>query len=271
MAEVLDLDAEVLAGFLDDVTAQAAQLADGPVRRVVDLGAGTGAGTLALLRRFPGAHVDAVDSSAELLARLEARAAALGLAGQVRTVLADLDAGWPDPGGSGAEGPDLVWASSSLHHLADPARVLAAVAGALRPGGLLVVVELSAFPRFLPEDAGVGRPGLEERLHAALDAQRAEELPHLGADWGPRLTAAGLAVVAEREVAIELAEPLPVAVGRYAQASLRRLRDGVADRLAADDRAALGALVDGSGPGSLLRRGDLTVRTARSVWIARRP
>ena len=41
--------------------------------------------------------------------------------------------------------------------------------------------------------------------------------------------------------------------------------------MSADDLATLDTLIDSDGPDSVLRRGDLTVRTARTVWIARRP
>src|SRR3979490_51146 len=51
---------------------------------------------------------------------------------------------------------DLVWASSSLHHMADPDRVLTEVFGTLRPGGLLAVTEMGSSPRSPP--ARVGRP-----------------------------------------------------------------------------------------------------------------
>jgi ubiquinone/menaquinone biosynthesis C-methylase UbiE len=61
-----------------------------------------------------------------------------------------------------------VWAASSLHEVADPDRVLSNVYAALHAGGLLVVVEMDDLPRFLPDDVGLGRPGLEARCHAAL-------------------------------------------------------------------------------------------------------
>jgi hypothetical protein len=37
------------------------------------------------------------------------------------------------------------------------------------------------------------------------------------------------------------------------------------------DLAALDTLIDSHGPDGVLRRGDLAVRTARTVWAARRP
>ena len=140
----------------------------------------------------------------------------------------------------------------------------------LQPGGLLAVAEMGSLPRFLPDDPGFGRPGLEERCQAARAEKHASEMPYLGADWGPHLTAAGFTLEAERSYAIDLAPPLPAAARRYAQATLRRLRSGLENQLSGQDLAALDALTDGDGPGSVLRRGDLTVRATRTVWAARR-
>jgi SAM-dependent methyltransferase len=267
MAELLELDAEVLHSYLSEVMAWVQELASGlPPRRILDLGSGTGTGALALAQRFDEAEVIAVDLSAPLLDRLRDKARQLGLGGRVRTVQADLDAAWSTVGPV-----DLAWASASLHHLADPGRVLTEVFHALRPGGLLVVAELDSFPRFLPDDLGFGRPGLEARCHAILAAGLAGELPHLGSDWGPRLTLAGFTVEARRPFAIELTPPLPASAGRYAQASLRRIRSGLDDRLSAGDLATLDTLIDSHEPGGVLRRGDLTVRAARTIWAARRP
>jgi len=70
MAELLDLDAEVLHTYLSEVTARIHELAaDAPRRRILDLGTGTGTGTLALLERFEGSAVTALDISARLLHR----------------------------------------------------------------------------------------------------------------------------------------------------------------------------------------------------------
>ena len=264
LAELLDLDAEVLHSYLSGVIGWVHELAAAaPPGRILDLGSGTGTGALALARRFGGAAVIAVDVSAPMLDRLRARARELGLDGRIRTIQADLDAGWPPTGPV-----DLVWASSSLHHLADPGRVLAGAFAALQAGGLLAVAEMDSFPRFLPADLG---PGLEERCHAALAGSLAHEVPDLGADWGPRLRQAGFTVEAERTFAIDLRSPLPAAARRYAQLSLERIRSALDGRISERDLAMLGSLLDGGGPGSLLRRDDLSVRTTRTVWVARRP
>jgi SAM-dependent methyltransferase len=267
MAELLDLDAEVLHSYLSEVTAWIRRLAaDPPPRRILDLGSGTGTGTVALLERFDQADVIALDLSAEMLHRLSSKARVLGVADRIRTVQADLDTAWP-----AIDAVDLVWASSSLHHMADPDRVLAGVFATLRPGGLLVVAEMASFPRFLPDDLGLGRPGLEARCHAVLDERQAVELPHRGSDWGPRLSRAGFTIEAERPFVIDLSAPLPTASGRYAQASLRRIRSALDGRMSADDLAVLDTLIDSDGPDGVLQRRDLAVRTARTVWAARRP
>lgn len=264
LTELLDLDAEVLHAYLSGVIGWLGELAgDRPRRRILDLGSGTGAGALALAGRFGEADVIAVDVSAARLDRLRARARELGLDGRIRTVQADLDAGWP------ATGPvDLVWASNSLHHVAAPDEVLTGVFTALQPGGVVAVAELDSFPRFLPPDLGAG---LEERCHAALAESMAHQLPELGSDWGPRLRKAGFMAGAGRTFTIDLAPPLPPAAGRYAQLSLQRLRAGLDGQISAADLATLDQLLDGDGPGSILRRDDLTVRATRTVWVARRP
>ena len=130
MAELLDLDAEVLHSYLSEVTAWIHELAaDLAPRRILDLGSGTGTGAFALLERFEEADAIALDISAQLLHRLRGKARVLGVADRVAAVQADLDAAWP-----AIDTVDLAWASSSLHHMADPDRVLTEVFAALRDG-----------------------------------------------------------------------------------------------------------------------------------------
>ena len=138
-----------------------------------------------------------------MLELVRAKARDLGQSDAIQTVQADLDTQWP------AVGPvDLAWASASMHHLADPDRVLGEIFGAIRPGGLLAVAELSSFPRFLSGDLG---DELEERCHAVLDEARARDLPHIGDDWGTRLAKAGFTVEQNRTFTIDLTPPLPAA------------------------------------------------------------
>jgi SAM-dependent methyltransferase len=58
--EILDLDAEVFAEHIAAITEWLP--IQTPPRQIIDLGCGTGAGTFALLDRFPEAQVTAVDA-----------------------------------------------------------------------------------------------------------------------------------------------------------------------------------------------------------------
>jgi SAM-dependent methyltransferase len=264
---LLDLDAGVLREYWSAALAWVRQAADrGARHRLLDLGAGTGTGSIGLAQRFAGAEVIAIDVSPASLRRLCEKALDLGLAGRIRTVEADLDAGWPDVGSF-----DVTWASMSLHHFADPTRVLRDVLAATRPGGLIAAAELTEPLRFLPDDLGFGSPGFEARAVATLGAAHAETMPTLGSAWAPRLTDAGWTVVDERDFVIDLDPPRHPGAARYARAWFARLSDGFADRLEPDDRATLAALLDEPGQRGPLERTKLHIRGTRTVTLARRP
>jgi SAM-dependent methyltransferase len=198
---VLDLDAEVFGAQLGEILdAVLASTARRTPLHVVDLGAGTGTGTRLLRERFPDARVTAVDNSPEMLERLRH--------GAFDVHRADLDDGFPALGAV-----DLVWAASSLHHVADPASLLVGVREALTPNGVLVVVELDGLPRFL---AG---PGDEDEAHAAAAAAGWNHHP----DWTPVLRGAGFTVT--RTSVVGTAADTPSA-RRYAQAWFDRFRAG---------------------------------------------
>ena len=110
--------------------------------RVLEVGCG--AGELAAVLAGRGARVDAVDRSAEMVALARARVPA-----GVRVTQADvLDLALP-PGGY-----DAVVGSAVLHHL-PLEEALAALAAAVRPGGVLAMPALprADLPRELPVEA----------------------------------------------------------------------------------------------------------------------
>lgn len=265
LAELLDLDAVVLGAYWAEVTAWVRRLCAGmPRRRILDLGAGTGTGTIALAHRFRGAEVVALDVSERMLARVRRKAFDLDLADRVRTLHADLDQAWP------AVAPvDLVWASMSLHEMGDPDRLLGDVLATIRPGGLLAVAEMDGPMRFLPHDLGVGSAGLEERCHAAMSASSGHVVP-FGSDWAPRLEEAGFALVDKHVFDLHAALPHP-ATGRYAQLWFARLRTHLADQLSQEDLSTLDRLLDHEGAEGLVHRPDLVVSGTRTAWVARRP
>jgi len=65
---------------------------------------------------------------------------------------------------------------------------------------------------------------------------------------------------------IVLQPPLPPAAVRYAQLTLHRAQENLDGKLDAGDFAELGVIAAG-----IPDRDDLTVRTSRTVWLARRP
>ncbi|MFB8266785.1 class I SAM-dependent methyltransferase [Streptomyces sp. NPDC055955] len=268
LAELLDLDAKLFAPYLAASMrriAEVAEVAAGDVKRIVDLGAGSGTGTFALLKQFPSAQVTAVDSSAHMLERLTRTAAARDLDPRVHPL--EADAGTSLPGVTDA---DLVWASASMHHMDDPAATLDIIFKALRPGGVLAVAELDGMPRFLADDAVPERPGLEGRCREVLTTLHDEGVPHMGADWGALLTSAGFTLEEERTESLELRPEAESSAGLYAHGTLSRIRGALVGRIDPADLEALDALVNG-GPADVRHRDDLVVRSTRQLWIARRP
>jgi tRNA (cmo5U34)-methyltransferase len=111
-------------------------LRGGSVRRVLDLGAGTGLMSEAVLERYPAAELVLLDGAAEMLGQARERLPA------VTTIVADLRDELP-------AGPfDAVVSALAIHHLEHPAKreLLGRVRDLLRPGGVFVNAEHVAGP-----------------------------------------------------------------------------------------------------------------------------
>lgn len=128
------------AGAADHINARIADLAGlllpGPPDRVLDMGCGVGGTLLHLARRWPDAALEGLTLSAEQVRIARALAARRGLAGRVQVRQAD----FLHPAAA-RQPADLVLAIESHVHAPSAAAFLAAAARALRPGGLLVVVD----------------------------------------------------------------------------------------------------------------------------------
>lgn len=98
---------------------------------VLDVGAGTGRDTAALLERLPRGRVIAVDGSVAMLNRLRARLAGTGPE-RLTVLQADLTAPLPV-----AEPVDAAFSVATLHWLPDHEQVFRSLAAVLRPGALL--------------------------------------------------------------------------------------------------------------------------------------
>ena len=258
-AQLLAHEAKLSAPITDDAISAAATALAGSPSTILDLGAGTGAGAIALAQRFPQAQIHSLDVSAELLESLSTAAAASGVADRVHGHQVDLDAEWP------AELPtevDLVWAAMSLHHLGDPARALQQAFTALRPGGVLALTELADAASLQPADLSSGDPDLAARLLGASLGHG-----HHGAtDWSDALAAAGFAAIQQHEHTVT-ASGRSADGARYLAMRLQIHRDQLADDASSDDRASVDAAIGALDAGT----SDLSFTAGRAVWVAARP
>lgn len=114
-----------------------------PAMRVVDLGAGTGYFTVRLARAVPQGRVFAEDIEADMVRYLGERAGKEGLA-NVEAVQGAAD----DPKLPGEL--DVAIMVDTYHHVDGPVAFFGKVRAALKPGGLLAIVD---FKKDAPDDA----------------------------------------------------------------------------------------------------------------------
>ncbi|MEV4714282.1 methyltransferase domain-containing protein [Micromonospora sp. NPDC049374] len=187
---------------------------------VLDVGGGTGGFAVPLARA--GHRVTVVDASPDALAALSRRAAEAGVAGRVRAVQGDADAlaGLIEPASV-----DLALCHAVLEVVDDPAPVVSALAGVLRPGGAASVLvagraaavlgramngHLDVAATLAADPAGAA--GTRDTLRRRFDVEGAAAL----------LTAAGLTVEEIHGVRV-LADLLPAAVADGQAAALVEL------------------------------------------------
>ncbi|MFI6444235.1 class I SAM-dependent methyltransferase [Kitasatospora sp. NPDC050543] len=289
-----DIDWEVMASLLENngelqlpvLRRIAAQLSDllgreHAVRRILDIGSGPGVMTCVFAEAFPDAEAVAVDGTPGLLERALARAERLGLGGRVAVRHAELpeglDGGDRHGEGGGLGTADLVWSSKAVHHLGDQQDTLDALAGVLRPGGVLAVAEGGLPMRFLPRDIGIGRPGLQARLDAVhehwFEIMRTE-LPgstSVVEDWPAMLGRAGLTGVGSFTSLLDLPAPLGGTARAFLHGHLTRLREAMSESLAPEDVATLDVLLDPEAAEGILRRPDAFLLSATTVHTGVRP
>lgn len=145
--------------------------------RVVDAGCGVG-GTVFYLHARVGGQYDGLTLSEIQRARAAREAERRGLSGSCRFHVRDYDADLLD---LAADGADLVVAIESLAHAKSPARSIANLARAIRPGGRLAIVDdvprdelAMADPDFVAFRSGWACSGIagDRTLADALDAAR---------------------------------------------------------------------------------------------------
>jgi SAM-dependent methyltransferase len=235
----------------------------------VDVGSGAGGMASALLDAVGDAGtVVVVDGAPELLA--VARQHAWRPGHHVVAVHADLEDG--SLGDALKHRPvDLVHASAVLHHLDDEVAAISALASVVRPGGRVAVVEGGLVNRFLPDDCGIGEPGLEHRLMVNRDewfwseVRPAEATVRTGRGWNALLAEAGLVDVATRAFLLDLPPPLGEHARQVVRGILERELERSAERISADDQTTLRRLLDDDDPLAVMQRDDVYVLGVRTV------
>jgi ubiquinone/menaquinone biosynthesis C-methylase UbiE len=114
-----------------------------PDAKIADLGAGTGYFAIRFAAAAPEGRVYAVDIEPNMVEWLTQRAADEGHANLEAVLGEPSDPKLPEP-------IDLVFMCNVFHHLANPQVYFEAVAGSLRPGARVVIVD---FRKDAPEDA----------------------------------------------------------------------------------------------------------------------
>jgi ubiquinone/menaquinone biosynthesis C-methylase UbiE len=162
--------AAVNAQFVADFLA-----AHGPCRggELLDVGTGPARIPIALCRADPHAWVLGIDLAEHMLQCARRNVAEAGLSGRIRCQRADAKV-LPYPEGTF----EAVLCNTIVHHIPEPARVLAEMARVVAPGGTLFVRDLARpdtaedVARLVEQYAGAESPAaralFEASLHAAL-------------------------------------------------------------------------------------------------------
>jgi SAM-dependent methyltransferase len=134
---------------------------------VADVGAGTGYFSFRIAERVPDGKVLAVDIQQEMLDIVEARKAD-GAPVNVETVL-----GNEQNPNLAASSVDVILIVDAYHEFSYPYEMGTAMARALKPGGLLVLIEYRAEDRSVPI----------KRLHKMSEQQAKREMAAVGLEW----------------------------------------------------------------------------------------
>ena len=148
-----------------DLLIQALPLKENSI--VADVGAGTGYFSFRIAQRVPDGKVLAVDIQQEMLDIVEARKAD-GAPANVETVLGNEQN--PNLAPSSV---DVILIVDAYHEFSYPYEMGTAMARALKPGGLLVLIEYRAEDRSVPI----------KRLHKMSEQQAKREMAAVGLEW----------------------------------------------------------------------------------------
>jgi SAM-dependent methyltransferase len=249
------------------------RLVRGDEQVLVDVGCGAAGMALALAAARPDARVVALDAEPAMIDVAQERSRESGIS--IEAAVCDVvDAA--QLASAVGDAADLVWAGHVLHHATDQQAAVDNLAALLRPGGRLAVAEGGLTGRYLPWDVGVGRPGLEIRLHEAGSRRmEAEHAAHgtarMAYGWNLALARAELVDVGVLNTLVERSAPLEDTDLDNALEVLSSRVEWFSDYLDAEDQATWEALLDPDSPTWLGTRHDLYHLEVNSVHIGRKP
>ncbi len=195
---------------------------------VLEAGCGTGAQTVALAQRSPGARITAVDVSAVSLAEARARIAAAGI-GNVEFRQADLLAA-PFPPASF----DYVFLCFVLEHLPDPAAALAALRPVLRPGGTITAIEGDHGSTYFHRESEAARAAIACQVELQ---RRAGGDANIGRRLYPLLAGAGFGAVRVSPRMVYVDASRPALVNGFIRRTFAAMIEGVRESAIAADLA----------------------------------
>jgi SAM-dependent methyltransferase len=172
---------------------------------------------------------------------------------------------------------DLVWSSRTVHHLADQLAGVRELARTVRSGGKLALREGSIRTRFLPDDIGIGAPGLEDRLDVAFQRWFAARVRADGVrypfGWTQMLRDAGLTDITARTFMLEALPPFTDVQISYMGRHLRRWVDNDERKALLDDgdEDVLTALLDPASASYVFKRPDLYLHEMVTVYVGSAP
>lgn len=237
---------------------------------VLEAGCGAGGFTQLLTEAVApaGGMVTAFDESAAMIEATRALLDGGVHADSVRYQQGDIAAPPFDAGSF-----DLVWSSRTIHHLADQLAAVRGLAGTLRSGGKLALREGSIRTRFLPDDIGLGAPGLEDRLDVAFQRWFSSNVREGGVrypfGWTQMLREAGLVDVTARTFMLEALPPFTDVAISYMGRHLRRWVENDERKvfLDAGDAEILAELTDPTSEHWVFKRSDLYLHEMVTVYV----
>jgi 2-polyprenyl-3-methyl-5-hydroxy-6-metoxy-1,4-benzoquinol methylase len=171
---------------------------------VADIGCGSGHAINVMAEAFPASRFTGIDFSEEGLAVGAAEANSRGLTNAtfMQADVANLDA---------AEAYDVITVFDAIHDQAQPAQVLANIYRALRPGGVLLMVDIKASSR-LEDNIGVPLAGYlytVSTMHC-MSVSLGVDGAGLGTCWGRQLATSMLSDAGFGDVAVNEIETDPM-------------------------------------------------------------